>query len=144
MFFIQKNKWNWGVQSNLENFAFWVVPISKFALAMIMINQFQILRLRLCIDFTQKFELWFQNFSISLLTLMRATSGRPCQVRRGAPGAPPIYLSHLWSDFQNSCVWWKLVKIVIDIYSITDFLSFIVWPPEVVKVAKVNHVNIFK
>ena len=27
--------------------------------------------------------------------------------------SPPIYLSCLWSDFQNSFFWWKLLKIVI-------------------------------
>ena len=34
----------------------------------------------------------------------------------GAPGAPPTYLSCLWSNFQNFFVWWKLVKIPIDFY----------------------------
>ena len=32
MFFHQKNKWNQGVKSNFENFDFWVVPTSRFAL----------------------------------------------------------------------------------------------------------------
>ena len=62
----------------------------------------------------------------------------------GAPRAPPIYLSRLWSDFQNSFVWWKLVKIVIDFYFIGDFLPFTVWPLDVAEVTKVNRVNIFK
>ena len=70
---------------------------------------------------------------------------KACQVRGGgAPGAPPIYLSHLWSDFQNSFVWWKLVKIVIDCYSISDFLLFTVWPLDVTEVMKVCCVNFFK
>ena len=47
-------------------------------------------------------------------------------------------------DFQNSFVWWKLVKIVIDFYSIGDFLSFTIWPLDVAEVTKVSHVNIFK
>ena len=55
-----------------------------------------------------------------------------------------LYLSRLWSDFQNSFVWWKLVKIVIDFYSISDFLSFIVWPLEVAEVTKVSRVNFFQ
>ena len=62
----------------------------------------------------------------------------------GAPQAPPIYLSRLWSDFQNSFFWWKLVKIVIDFYSIGDFLSFTVWPLDVAEVTKVSRVNVFK
>ena len=66
------------------------------------------------------------------------------QVWGGAPRAPPIYLSRLWADFQNSFVWWKLVKIVIDFYSISDFLSFIVWPLEVAEVTKVSRVNFFQ
>ena len=55
-----------------------------------------------------------------------------------------LYLSRLWSDFQNSFVWWKLVKIVIDFYSISDFLSFTVWPLDVAEVTKVRRVNFFK
>ena len=69
---------------------------------------------------------------------------KACQVRGGATVAPPIYLSRLWSDFQNSFVWWKLVKIVIDFYFIGDFLPFTVWPLDVAEVTKVNRVNIFK
>ena len=65
------------------------------------------------------------------------------QVWGGAPEAPPVYLSRLWTDFQNSFVWWKLLKIVIDFYSISNFLSFIVWPLEVAEVTKVSRVNIF-
>ena len=57
---------------------------------------------------------------------------------------PPIYLSRLWSEFQNSFVWWKLVKILIDFYSIGNFLSFTIWPLDVAKVTKVTHINIFK
>ena len=57
---------------------------------------------------------------------------------------PPIYPSRLWSDFQNSFVWWKLVKIVIDFYSISKFLSFTVWPLDVAEVTKVRRVNFFK
>ena len=67
VFFNQKNKRNLGVKLNFENFDFWVVPISKFALSMTMINQFQILRLKLRMVFTQKFEFWFQNFFTSFL-----------------------------------------------------------------------------
>ena len=66
------------------------------------------------------------------------------QVWGGAPRAPPIYLSRLWADSQNSFVWWKLVKILIDFYSISDFLSFIVWLLDVAELAKVSRVNIFK
>ena len=62
----------------------------------------------------------------------------------GAPRAPPIYLSPLWTEFQNSFVWWKLVKILIDFYSIGNFLSFTIWPLDVAKVTKVTHINIFK
>ena len=69
---------------------------------------------------------------------------KACQVRGVAPGATPIYLSRLRSDFQNSFVWWKLMKIVIDFYSISNFLSFIVWPLDVAEVAKVSRVNIFE
>ena len=54
------------------------------------------------------------------------------------------YLSRLWSDFKNFFVWWKLVKIVIYFYSISDFLSFTVWPLDVSEVTKVSHVNFFK
>ena len=32
MFFHLKNKWNKGVKSDFENFDFWVVPTSRFAL----------------------------------------------------------------------------------------------------------------
>ena len=67
-----------------------------------------------------------------------------CQTWGGAPRAPPIYLSRLWSKFQNSFVWWKLVKILIDFYSIGNFLSFTIWPLDVAKVTKVTHINIFK
>ena len=35
------------------------------------------------------------------------------------------------------------MKIVIDFYSMSDFLSFIVWPLEVAEVAKVSLDNIF-
>ena len=38
------------------------------------------------------------------------------------------YLSCLWSNFKNSFVWWNLVKIIIDFYSISNFLSLIIWP----------------
>ena len=62
----------------------------------------------------------------------------------GGSSSPPIYLSHLWSEFQNSFVWWKLVKILIDFYSISDFLAFIVWPLEVAEVTKVSRVNFFQ
>ena len=55
--------------------------------------------------------------SVSSLTLIRLTSGRPCQGWGGAPRAPPIYLGCFWSDFKNSFVCWKLVKIVIEFYS---------------------------
>ena len=72
------------------------------------------------------------------------TSERPSRYGGGAPRAPPIYLSRLWSDFQNSFVWWKLVKIVIDFYFIGDFLPFTVWPLDIAEVTKVNRVNIFK
>ena len=78
------------------------------------------------------------------LTLINMTSERLARHEGGAPGAPPIYLSRLWSDFQNSFVWWKLVKIVIDFYFIGDFLPFTVWPLDVAEVTKVNRVNIFK
>ena len=67
-----------------------------------------------------------------------------CQVWGGAPGAPPIYLRRLWSDFQNSFVWWKLVKIVIDFYSIGDFLSFTAWLLEVAEMTKVRRIKISK
>ena len=72
------------------------------------------------------------------------TSVRACQVWGGGSWSPPVYLSRLWSDFQNSFVWWKLVKIVIDFYSISNFLSFIVWPLEVAEVTKVSRVNFFQ
>ena len=45
------------------------------------------------------------------------TSRRPCQGWRGASWTPPIYLGCFWSDFKNSFVCWKLVKIVIDFHS---------------------------
>ena len=77
------------------------------------------------------------------LTLIRATSGRLARCGGGATVAPPIYLSRLWSDFQNFFFWWKLVKIVIDFYSIGDFLSFTAWPLEVAEVTKVHRVKIF-
>ena len=54
------------------------------------------------------------------------------------------YLSRLWSNFKNSFLWWKLVKIVTYFYSISNFLSFIVWPPDVAKVTKVCRVNFFE
>ena len=46
--------------------------------------------------------------------------------------------------FKILFLWWKLVKIVIDFYSISDFLSFIVWPLEVAEVTKVSRVNFFQ
>ena len=68
--------------------------------------------------------------------------------RGGGPGSPSanigLYLSRLWPDIQNSFVWWKLVKIFIDFYSISDFLAFIVWPLEVAEVTKVSRVNFFQ
>ena len=68
--------------------------------------------------------------------------------RGGATMAPweenGRYLSRLWSNFQNSFLWWKLVKIVTYFYSISNFLSFIVWPPDVAKVTKVCRVNFFE
>ena len=79
-----------------------------------------------------------------LLTLIGVTSGKPSRCGGGAPRAPPIYLSRLWADSQNSFVWWKLVKILIDFYSIGNFLSFTIWPLDVAKVTKVTHINIFK
>jgi len=45
VFFKQKNKWIMGIESNIENFEFWVMPITKFALDMITIHEFQKLRL---------------------------------------------------------------------------------------------------
>ena len=81
--------------------------------------------------------------NLDVLTLISVTSGRLARCRGGS-WSPPIYLSRLWSDFQNSFVWWKLVKIVIDFYSIGDFLSFTVWPLDVAEVTKVSRVNIFK
>ena len=66
------------------------------------------------------------------------------EIDRGGFRSPPVYLSRLWTDFQNSFVWWKLLKIVIDFYSISNFLSFIVWPLEVAEVTKVSRINIFK
>ena len=54
------------------------------------------------------------------------------------------YLSRLWSNFQNSFLWWKLVKIVTYFYSISNFLSIIVWPLDVAKVTKVCRVNFFE
>ena len=67
MFFNQENKWNLGVKSNFENFEFWVMPITKCALIMITVCQFQKLRLELCMVFTQQFEFCFQNLTASLL-----------------------------------------------------------------------------
>ena len=94
---------------------------------------------------------WIQNskghrFSVNILGKENFNGfdvWEACQVWGGAPGAPPIYLSRLWSDFQNSFFWWKLVKIVIDFYSIGDFLSFTAWPLEVAEVTKVHRVKIF-
>ena len=67
MFSNQKNKWNLGVKSNFENFEFWVVPISKSALVMTTVHQFQKLRLFFCMVFNQEFEFCSQNFITSLL-----------------------------------------------------------------------------
>ena len=67
MFSNQKNKWNLGVKSNFENFEFWVVPISKSALVMTTVHQFQKLRLVFCMVFNQEFEFCSQNFITSLL-----------------------------------------------------------------------------
>ena len=81
------------------------------------------------------------------LTLLGSTF-RIHPVVGGGPGSPSadigLYLSRLWPNFQNSFVWWKLVKILIDFYSISDFLAFIVWPLEVAEVTKVSRVNFFQ
>ena len=44
VFFNQKNKWNSSVNSNFENFEFWVLSILKFGLFGTMFPQFQKLR----------------------------------------------------------------------------------------------------
>ena len=66
MFFNQKNKWNLGVESNFENFDFWVMLISKSALVTITVYQIQKLRLLLCMVFNQEFEFCVQLFFASL------------------------------------------------------------------------------
>ena len=62
LFSNQKNKWNLGVKSNFENLKFWVVPISKSALLMTTVHQFQKLKLVLCMVFSQEFEFCVQNY----------------------------------------------------------------------------------
>ena len=64
MFVNQKNKWNLGVKSNFE---FWMMPITKFAPVVTTVNQFQKLRLVLCMVFNQKFEFCSQYFITSFL-----------------------------------------------------------------------------
>ena len=82
------------------------------------------------------------------LTLLQSTFWFHPTVGGGATMAPweenGRYLSRLWSNFQNSFLWWKLVKIVTYFYSISNFLSFIVWPLDVAKVTKVCRVNFFE
>ena len=67
MFSNQKNKWNLVVKLNFEYFEFWVVPISKSALVMTTVHQFQKLGLVLCMVFNQEFEFCVQTFFTSLL-----------------------------------------------------------------------------
>ena len=93
--------------------------------------------------FDSNYSTFFFQVAQTSLTLIGLTSERPSRFGGGAPEAPPVYLSCLWTDFQNSFVWWKLLKIVIDFYSISNFLSFIVWPLEVAEVTKVSRVNFF-
>ena len=72
MFSNQNNKWNLGVNSNFENFEFWVVPISKSALVTTTVHQFQKLGLVLCKVLNQEFEFCVQSF----LTRPRQPLGR--------------------------------------------------------------------
>ena len=70
-------------------------------------------------------------------------SERPCQVGGGS-WSPSIYPSCLWSDFKNSFVWWKFVKIVINFYVIGDFLLSTVWPLDIAEVTKVSRISNLK
>ena len=117
MFFNQKNKWNWGVKSNFENFDFWIVPISRFALAMTTINQFQILRLKLHMVFTQKFEFWFQNFfyftfeKLNFLTFW-GPSLPFCKIKGNHSDSMFLYLKNylfLMGDFGFAIPWITLL-----------------------------------
>ena len=67
MFSNQKNMWNLGVKSNFENFEFWAASISKSALVMTILIQFQKFRLVLCMVFNQEFEFFVQTFFTSRL-----------------------------------------------------------------------------
>ena len=64
-----------------------------------------------------------RQFSFTLIDMGGHSHLNPNQVdvRKALPGLGPIYLSCFWSDFENSFVCWKLVKIVIDFYSISNF-----------------------
>ena len=62
VFFNKKNKWNQDVKLNFENFEFWTVPISKFALFRVIVYQFYNLKLKIYMVFTEKFEFCFQIF----------------------------------------------------------------------------------
>ena len=74
MFFNQKNKWNQDAKTNFENFEFWAGPISKFAL----VHRFENFNLKICMVFTQKFEICFKIFiPLVLRKLIFETSEAP-------------------------------------------------------------------
>ena len=78
-----------------------------------------------------------------MFTLIGLTSERLARFGGGS-WSPPSLSQPFMVRFSKFLFWWKLVKIVIDFYSIGDFLSFTVWPLDVAEVAKVSCVNIFK
>ena len=75
MFFDNKNRWNPDVNLNFENFEFWTVPISKFALVRITVYQFYNLKLKIYMVFTEKFEfLTLPIFKFALVHLVHGSS----------------------------------------------------------------------
>ena len=84
-----------GVKSNFENFSLWVMPITKFALVMITVHQFQKLRRELCIVFSQKFVSNILLFHISethFFNLLRPLSLRFCKIKRNFSSSMIVYL----------------------------------------------------
>ena len=75
---------------------------------------------------------------------MGLTSKRLARFEGSYCSHPPCLSQSFMVWFSKFFVCWMLVKIVIDFYSIDDFLSFTVWLLDIAEVAKVNRINIFK
>ena len=110
MFFNKKNKWNQDVKLNFENFEFWTLPISKFALVRIIVYQFYNLKLKIYMVFTEKFEFCFQIFITWILR------NSICQTSE-APLPSILYKwkkslsSHDFSPKVQTNFGWKILKL---------------------------------